>query len=76
MSGAAGPMSEEDQEDKPHPPQLQQSAFPAAAVVGALNFLKNYWGSGFQIPSCFVFPHPKNSGKTGLGKGRNETVSG
>ena len=27
-------MSEEDQEDKPHPPLLWQSAFPAAAVVG------------------------------------------
>lgn len=37
-------MSEEDQEDKPHPPPLWQSAFPAAAVFVISEIPENLFG--------------------------------
>ena len=77
MSGAAGPIAEEDQEDKPHPPPLWQSVFRAAAVVGVSEIPEEIFGLRFPerrqqyclCPDTITFPSiaaaaPQKSKKT------------
>ena len=51
-SGAAGPIAEEDQEDKQHPPLLRQPASCSCFWLWFPKFLKNYCDSGFRNGGC------------------------